>query len=114
MQHSQQRFIGRRGCFDEPRRAVRAAPVHADGYQAPGRPGGLGINHTGGCFGCFGRFGCFGYFGYFGVSNDDGARTASASVTLTNLTAPVPGPGSNALLLGGPGLVGLAALRRRR
>ena len=108
MQLSQQRFIGRRGCFDECRRAVRAAPVHAAGYLAPGRPGGLGINHTGGCFGCFG---CF---GYFGVSNDDGARTASASVTLTNLTAPVPGPGTNALLLGGPGLVGLAALRRRR
>jgi hypothetical protein len=34
VQHRLQRFIGRRGCFDELRRAISAAPVHAVQHQA--------------------------------------------------------------------------------
>ena len=53
-----------------------------------------------------------GYFGYFGVNINDGSGTASAVVTLTNLSAPVSTPGT--IALAALGLAALATTRRRR
>ena len=53
-----------------------------------------------------------GYFGYFGVNINDGFGTASAVVTLTNLSAPVSTPGT--IALAALGLAALATTRRRR
>ena len=53
-----------------------------------------------------------GYFSYFGVNIDDGFGTASAIVTLTNLLAPVPEPGT--IVLAALGIATLVVARRRQ
>ena len=50
--------------------------------------------------------------GYFGVNIDDFSGTASAIVTLTNLSAPVSAPGT--IALAALGLAALATTRRRQ
>ena len=53
-----------------------------------------------------------GYFGYFGININDFAGTASAIVTLTNLSAPVSAPGT--IALAALGLAALVTTRRRQ
>lgn len=55
-----------------------------------------------------------GYFGYFGVNIDDLSGTASAIVTLTNLSAPVPVSAPGTITLAALGLAALATIRRRQ
>lgn len=62
--------------------------------------GSVSINYTGG------------YFSYFGVNIDDLEGTASAIVTLTNLLAPVPEPGT--IVLAALGIATLVVARRRQ
>ena len=62
--------------------------------------GSRSINYTGG------------YFGYFGVNINDSANNASATVTLTNLSAPVSAPGT--IALAALGIATLVVTRRRQ
>ena len=55
-----------------------------------------------------------GYFGYFGVNINDSASTASAVVTLTNLSAPAPVSAPGTITLAALGLAALATIRRRQ
>ena len=55
-----------------------------------------------------------GYFGYFGININDSLGAASATVRLTNLSAPAPVSAPGTIALAALGLAALATTRRRQ